>query len=104
MGRALIERPCATYYAQGARTVLRMMGQPVDQMDDQAVAVALERFGKGFRDRAPTTAERAVKIILAGVKEDRWRILVGDDAVTLDAAVRAAPEEAYEVDFSRRLR
>ncbi len=104
IGTSIILNGNGTDDVQGARTVLRMMGQPVDQMDDQAVAVALERFGKGFRDRAPTTAERAVKIILAGVKEDRWRILVGDDAVTLDAAVRAAPEEAYEVDFSRRLR
>ena len=28
-----------------------------------------------------------------------WRILVGDDAHQLDALVRQAPEEAYDVEF-----
>jgi len=35
-------------------------------------------------------------VILQGVRDERWRILVGDDAVALDKAVRAAPEDAYE--------
>jgi NAD(P)-dependent dehydrogenase (short-subunit alcohol dehydrogenase family) len=45
---------------------------------------------------AATTAERAAQIILAGVLEGQWRILVGDDAVRLDQAVRDNPEAAYE--------
>ena len=35
---------------------------------------------------------------------DAWRILVGDDAVTLDEMVRADPEVVYEPAFMERLR
>ena len=52
-----------------------------------------------FRDEAPTTAAAAAKIILDGVKAERWRILVGDDAHRLDERVRQTPERAYEGDF-----
>ena len=38
-------------------------------------------------------------IILAGVKADRWRILVGEDAQKIDQRVRASPERAYDLDF-----
>jgi NAD(P)-dependent dehydrogenase (short-subunit alcohol dehydrogenase family) len=51
---------------------------------------------------APTSAEQAARIILTGVKEGRWRILVGEDAIRLDKGVRAEPEQAYEVDFYER--
>jgi len=56
-----------------------------------------------FHDLAPTTAAQAATIILDGVKADRWRILVGDDAVQLDEAVRANPEGAYEPGFGDML-
>ncbi|MCA6285074.1 SDR family NAD(P)-dependent oxidoreductase [Phenylobacterium sp.] len=50
---------------------------------------------EAFRDNGlPPPA--AAKIILDGVREARWRILVGPDAVALDKAVRARPEDAYE--------
>jgi len=52
-----------------------------------------------FRDKAPTTAAQAATIILDGVRQDRWRILVGEDAVALDQLVREVPEEAYEPVF-----
>ena len=45
------------------------------------------------------TAAAAATVILDGVKADRWRILVGNDAHRLDERVRQAPEDAYEVDF-----
>jgi len=48
---------------------------------------------------APTSAAEAAQIILAGVKTERWRILVGEDAVRLDRHVRAEPERAYDADF-----
>jgi NAD(P)-dependent dehydrogenase (short-subunit alcohol dehydrogenase family) len=56
-----------------------------------------------FRNSAPTTAHEAATIILDGVREGRWRILIGADAHVLDLAVRQAPEEAYDVDFQDRL-
>ena len=34
-------------------------------------------------------------MILDGVRNGKWRILVGDDARALDDAVRADPEGAY---------
>ena len=52
-----------------------------------------------FRDEAPTTAAAAAKIILDGVKAERWRILVGDDAHKLDERVRQTPEQAYTPEF-----
>ena len=54
--------------------------------------------GEAFRDTGLNPAE-AAKIILQGVRDERWRILVGTDAQALDQAVREAPEEAYEQEF-----
>lgn len=53
------------------------------------------RMGDAFRENAPLSAEGAATIILEGVRSGAWRILVGDDAHALDAAVRADPENAY---------
>ena len=61
-------------------------------------------MGEAFRDGAPTTAAQAATIILDGVRHDRWRILVGDDAEALDAAVRADPAGAYDREFWDALR
>ena len=52
-----------------------------------------------FHDLAPMSAVDAATVILDGVKAQRWRILVGDDAHALDAAVRADPESAYDPEF-----
>ncbi len=52
-----------------------------------------------FRAFAPTTADQAGTIILDGVRNRQWRILVGDDAHIVDAMVRAEPERVYERDF-----
>src|ERR1700694_1698933 len=54
-----------------------------------------------FREEAPMTAAAAATVILDGVKADRWRILVGEDARRIDAMVRQSPERAYDVDFLR---
>ncbi|MEM7339504.1 MAG: SDR family NAD(P)-dependent oxidoreductase [Actinomycetota bacterium] len=60
-------------------------------------------LSNAFRNNAPTTAAQAATVILDAVKAKQWRILVGDDAVVLDQAVRDAPEEAYDLDFPLRL-
>ena len=49
-----------------------------------------------FRDTAPLSATAAATTILERVKAGAWRILVGQDATALDAAVRAQPEAAYD--------
>jgi hypothetical protein len=56
----------------------------------------LVRANADFRDKAPVSAAEAATIILDGVRSGAWRILVGEDAKTLDAAVRAKPEAAYD--------
>jgi NAD(P)-dependent dehydrogenase (short-subunit alcohol dehydrogenase family) len=56
----------------------------------------LVRANADFRDKAPVSAAEAAAVILDGVKSGAWRILVGDDAKMIDAAVRARPEAAYD--------
>ena len=55
-----------------------------------------------FRDQAPMTAAEASAEILDGVRNGRWRILVGDDARKLDEAVRAHPGDRLRVAHPRR--
>jgi NAD(P)-dependent dehydrogenase (short-subunit alcohol dehydrogenase family) len=56
----------------------------------------LARMAADFKDKAPLSAAGAATIILDGVRSGAWRILVGQDARTLDEAVRAKPEAAYD--------
>jgi NAD(P)-dependent dehydrogenase (short-subunit alcohol dehydrogenase family) len=82
-----------------ARVRLTAAGVDASRMSDEDVqAVAAER-ARSFQDDAPTTAAAAARIILDGVKAERWRILVGDDAHRLDERVRQAPEGAYDTEF-----
>ena len=86
------------------RRRLDRFGLPAQEMTDAEARSALRRIAEDFRDRAPTTAAEAATIILDGVKEERWRILVGDDAHVLDRLVRENPEAAYESSFMEKLR
>ena len=81
------------------RQRLKGMGiDTADMSDDDVQKIAQDR-ARAFREDAPTTAAQAAKIILDGVKAERWRILVGDDAHKLDERVRKTPEEAYTPEF-----
>jgi NAD(P)-dependent dehydrogenase (short-subunit alcohol dehydrogenase family) len=82
------------------RERMARQGMPTKDMSDDAVRAGLQTLSDTFRDKAPMTASQAAEVILTGVREERWRILVGNDAHDLDAAVRAAPEEAYDVAFA----
>ena len=73
-------------------------GIPVDTASDADIANIVQLMGEGFRDNAPMTAAEAATVILDGVRAGKWRILVGDDAHQLDAAVRADPEAVYGPD------
>jgi NAD(P)-dependent dehydrogenase (short-subunit alcohol dehydrogenase family) len=79
-------------------------GAPVGNLPDDAIRQLMHQNALDFRDKAPTTAEQAATIILDGVRANRWRILVGDDAQVLDRMVRDDPESAYETEFVLRLR
>ena len=86
------------------RKRLQALGMAGDDTDDDQLRKMIAEMGRAFRDDAPTTAEQAAKTILDGVRAERWRILVGDDAHRLDEMVRADPEDAYTEEFIERLR
>ncbi|MFT3855734.1 MAG: SDR family NAD(P)-dependent oxidoreductase [Ilumatobacteraceae bacterium] len=86
-----------------ARERLQRAGVPVDGASDEDIRQGLQAQAESFRDNAPLSAAGAATIILDGVRTGEWRILVGEDAVLLDQMVRAAPGDAYELDFMERL-
>jgi hypothetical protein len=85
------------------RKNLAARGLAADSMSDDDIRALSAEMARRFRDDAPTTAAQAAKIILDGVKAERWRILVGLDAGVIDEMVRADPEEAYEPAFFQKL-
>ena len=106
-GKVLGQKPPEEMTAEElvpVRQRLRARGLPVDSVDDDQLRGLMRQQGENFRDNAPTTAAQAAADILKGVKEERWRILLGDDAAILDGMVRADPENAYEESFMEKLR
>lgn len=87
----------------GARKMMAAMGMDVSKMDDTQIGQMIEMQAIAFRDNAPTSAAQAAKIILDGVRGEKWRILVGDDAHYLDEQVRKDPENAYTAAFYENL-
>jgi NAD(P)-dependent dehydrogenase (short-subunit alcohol dehydrogenase family) len=81
------------------RARVASMGIDVTKLSDGDIAKLAEERARRFLEEAPTSAAEAAKIILDGVKADRWRILVGRDAELIDRRVREAPERAYDLDF-----
>jgi NAD(P)-dependent dehydrogenase (short-subunit alcohol dehydrogenase family) len=85
------------------RDQLLKRGFPVGDVEDDQIRAIMEQMGILFRDHAPTTATQAAQIILDGVRNDEWRILVGEDAQALDRMVRESPADAYEKSFMEAL-
>jgi NAD(P)-dependent dehydrogenase (short-subunit alcohol dehydrogenase family) len=46
----------------------------------------------------------AADVVLEGVRNKTWRIVIGKDTQSLDLLVRESPESAYDVDFVDRWR
>jgi NAD(P)-dependent dehydrogenase (short-subunit alcohol dehydrogenase family) len=78
-------------------------GVPADGVSDEDLRKGVQMMGEAFRDNAPTSAAQAATIILDGVRQNRWRILVGQDAERIDAEVRKDPEHSYDVDFWEKI-
>jgi NAD(P)-dependent dehydrogenase (short-subunit alcohol dehydrogenase family) len=87
---------------QAARESIARLGFDVGDVGNEEIRQMLQARAESFRDDAPMTAAEAAKAILDGVREERWRILVGKDAAALDRLVREAPEDAYEASFMQR--
>jgi NAD(P)-dependent dehydrogenase (short-subunit alcohol dehydrogenase family) len=85
-----------------ARENFLSRGMDVANATNEQIRQALVMMGEMFRDAAPMTAAGAAKVILDGVRERRWRILVGEDAAVLDRMVREDPEGAYGHEFMER--
>jgi len=86
------------------RRQLLARGLPVGEVSDDDLRKGVKMVGEAFRDAAPTSAAQAAAIILDGVRQNRWRILVGEDAQAIDERVRADPEHAYDEEFWESLR
>jgi NAD(P)-dependent dehydrogenase (short-subunit alcohol dehydrogenase family) len=71
-------------------------GLDADQFTSDQLREGVKMLEEGFRDNAPLDAGGAARIILDSVRQGKWRILVGEDALALDQAVRADPEAAYD--------
>jgi NAD(P)-dependent dehydrogenase (short-subunit alcohol dehydrogenase family) len=82
--------------AQGPRARAQLEAAGIT--DPEQAEAMMKTFAQGFRDMAPVSAAQAAIIILDAVREGRWRLLVGDDAVRIDEAVRANPEGIYTAD------
>ena len=85
------------------RRQLAADGTPVDEVSDEDLRKGVAMFGEAFRDLAPLSAASAAEIILDGVRQNKWRILVGEDAVITDQMVRDDPEHAYDPEFWQAL-
>ncbi len=85
-----------------ARARIASMGRDASRLSDDDIGKLVAERERRFREEAPTSAAEAARIILDGVKADRWRILVGPDAQIIDEMVRQSPEEAYDLDFFER--
>ncbi len=72
------------------------------QGDSDGLSPEILQRAEAFRNKG-LTPEQAAEIIVSGVLDGRWRILVGPDAFALDEAVRSTPDEAYGQSFYNRL-
>lgn len=76
---------------------------PGASLDDDQIRQLLQQMTIGFEQNAPVSAAQAATVILDGVRNDKWRILVGDDAYAIDRLIREMPEKAYEKSFIEAL-
>ena len=76
------------------------LGAPVHNQSLDQIRDIIKERANSFKEDAPMTAAEAATVILDGVKENKWRILVGEDAKALDKWVRESPEDAYNISFN----
>jgi NAD(P)-dependent dehydrogenase (short-subunit alcohol dehydrogenase family) len=89
--------------ARARQRIARTLGEGAQALTDEQISALAAEQHRRFLEDAPTTAAEAAKIILDGVRAERWRILVGEDAHVMDRLVREDPEQAYEPAFHERL-
>jgi NAD(P)-dependent dehydrogenase (short-subunit alcohol dehydrogenase family) len=102
LGKPSIEDMPASEIAK-IRETMERRGLSTTGITDPEIKAMVKMQLESFRDNAPLTPKQAAAIILDGVRNEQWRILVGEDARELDRMVRETPEEAYELSFMNRL-
>jgi NAD(P)-dependent dehydrogenase (short-subunit alcohol dehydrogenase family) len=88
---------------KGVRERMRLMGLEPEKLSDDQMREIVKQQASDFEANAPLSSEQAAAIILDGVRNERWRILVGQDAEALDVIVRENPERAYDPDFHLKI-
>lgn len=86
------------------RERIAKMGLDLSAASDEDLRTGMQAQGESFRDEAPMSAAEAATVILTGVHNGEWRILVGEDAVVLDEMVRSTPTDAYTPQFMADVR
>ena len=86
-----------------ARERIEQMGIDASAISDEQIRQGIIQVAESFREEAPMTAADAATVILDGVREEKWRFVVGHDAQVLDRMVRDEPENAYSQEFYDRL-
>jgi NAD(P)-dependent dehydrogenase (short-subunit alcohol dehydrogenase family) len=85
------------------REVWEQAGLLTEKIEDEQIREMLRHAGEDFRDNAPVSSAEGAKIILDGVRNGQWRILVGEDAKALDQLSRTYPEELYDPELYERI-
>jgi NAD(P)-dependent dehydrogenase (short-subunit alcohol dehydrogenase family) len=80
------------------RVTLVAMGLLAENFSADDLRQAIPRLKAEFIQDKGFTAAQAATIILDGVRSGAWRILVGEEAKLLDAAVRANPEAPFNYE------
>jgi NAD(P)-dependent dehydrogenase (short-subunit alcohol dehydrogenase family) len=80
------------------RATLIAMGLLAEDFSADDLRQAIPRLKAEFIQDKGFTAAQAATIILDGVRSGAWRILVGEEAKMLDAAVRANPETPFNYE------
>ena len=91
-GKSLEEMSGADF--DQARKGIAATGKDASALTDAQVRAILAEVVNRFENDAPTSAAEAAAVILKGVREEQWRILIGPDADLLDRMVREAPQTA----------
>lgn len=85
------------------RDVIAKRGVDVSGASDEDIRNLVALRVDMFENNAPTTAAAAATIILDGVRNGDWRILIGPDAHALDVMLRERPHDAYTEAFMAEL-
>lgn len=84
-------------YVDQVRANMMRRGIDVASCDNDGIRRLLAQQRSDWIEKAPLSPDQAATIILDGVRNDEWRILVGEDAHELDRAMRADPLQLYRL-------